>query len=510
MEETSAASRQSLDALRSTNPARWLTVFGPGAVIASLTIGSGELIFSSRGGALFGYRMLSVFLLVCLLKWGLTFVTARHLVLTGAHPFQRWMGLPGPRGWLPLVFLLLAVPAFPVFVSFHAGTLGTLLAALTGSREWLNGSAYLVWGLVILVAIGTLALTGGYRRLELVQLVVVALLLVSIVLAVILIRPDWGAMFKGVVTLPATSYPEWISKYPEVAARPVWVELATYVGVVGGSGYDYLAYCSFLREKRWGNAGSDTIVGEDKKDEGAGVWIRAPLIDCTISFTIVFVFSAVFVACGSEILAVHEQIPIGNNLLTLQAEFVAVVSPWLKPLYYAGAILAMGGTLYGTISVAPAILRELARALVPGGSPARQSNQLERSAVLWVCIGGLAVLVYKLVTARAAESPGLVALVTPANLFTGVFACGIICLLSVWADRRHLASELRPPVALTTLNIAGGILFLFLGVKGYWDHSGWWAIFIFLGTVVAGFIASLVLLRLKRKESHEQSNDWRA
>src|SRR5881296_1448089 len=77
------------DALCSRNPFAWLTIFGPGAVIASLTIGAGELIFSSRGGALFGYRLLWFFLLVLLLKWALVFVTARHMVLTGAHPFQR-------------------------------------------------------------------------------------------------------------------------------------------------------------------------------------------------------------------------------------------------------------------------------------------------------------------------------------------------------------------------------------------------------------------------------------
>ena len=44
----------------------WLRVFGPGAVIASLTIGTGELIFSTRGGALFGYRILFLFVIMLL------------------------------------------------------------------------------------------------------------------------------------------------------------------------------------------------------------------------------------------------------------------------------------------------------------------------------------------------------------------------------------------------------------------------------------------------------------
>ena len=41
--------------------ARWLAVFGPGAIIASLTIGTGELVFSSRAGALFGMDVLWLF-----------------------------------------------------------------------------------------------------------------------------------------------------------------------------------------------------------------------------------------------------------------------------------------------------------------------------------------------------------------------------------------------------------------------------------------------------------------
>src|SRR5262245_12054814 len=108
--------------LLSRNPLAWLTVFGPGVVIASLTIGAGEIIFSSRCGALFGYRLLWFFALILLFKWVLVFSTARHIVLTGGHPFERWMELPGPRGWFPLVLFVLAVISFPIWVCFHAGT----------------------------------------------------------------------------------------------------------------------------------------------------------------------------------------------------------------------------------------------------------------------------------------------------------------------------------------------------------------------------------------------------
>ena len=38
-----------------------LKFFGPGAIIASVTIGSGETVFASRGGALFVYALLWCF-----------------------------------------------------------------------------------------------------------------------------------------------------------------------------------------------------------------------------------------------------------------------------------------------------------------------------------------------------------------------------------------------------------------------------------------------------------------
>ena len=37
--------------------------------------------------------------------------------------------------------------------------------------------------------------------------------------------------------------------YPDIAAEPVWVETTRYVGVIGGAGFDYLAYTSFMRDK---------------------------------------------------------------------------------------------------------------------------------------------------------------------------------------------------------------------------------------------------------------------
>src|SRR5690606_11758609 len=60
---------------------------------------------------------------------------------------------------------------------------------------------------------------------------------------------------------------------------------------------------------------------------------------------------------------------------------------------------------------------------------------------------------------RASKPRLLLALLTPVKLFTGVLACGLICFLVIWMDRRFLPAVLQPPLAITTMNVLAGIVF---------------------------------------------------
>ncbi|MBM3878962.1 MAG: hypothetical protein FJ387_04485 [Verrucomicrobia bacterium] len=493
-----AAVRPPPPALMSRNPAGWVACFGPGAVLASLTIGSGELIFSARGGALFGYRLLFLFLVVLALKWGLVFATARHMVLTGVHPFERWMALPGPRGWLPGVFLVLAALGFPIWVGFHAGTLGSLVAWLTGTEPALGGAAHFAWGLGVLALVLGLVALGGYARLERIQLVIVGTLLGCVVVSLALLQPDWLELLGGVFVPRRLAYPDWAMAHAELVQRPVWVELATYAGVLGGGGYDYLAYTAYLRNKGWGRAGGPPASEADLRAMAGNAadpgrqWLRAPLVDCTLSFVVVLVFSAVFVACGALVLGPQRLVPSGSNLLTLQAQFVTGAGIWLKPLYFVGAFLAMFGTLYGTLEVGPPTLREIVRGWDAGGAAA-QGKRLRAWALAWSGLGGAVVLGASLVfhlVRGSGSPPALVVLLTPANLFTGVLACGLIAGLSWWADARFLPPALRMRWPLAALSGAGGVVFLALGIKGYWDHGGLVALGLLAGTIALGVMTA--------------------
>ena len=124
---------------------------------------------------------------------------------------------------------------------------------------------------------------------------------------------------------------------------------------------------------------------------------------------------------------------------------------------------------------------------------ARQATKLRFLAVSWAGLGGLVALVWTFFShlmMGGENPPGLIALLTPANLFTGVLACGLICLLATWADRRFLPAGLRPGPFFATLNVCAGIFFLALGVKGYWDHSDWTAFLILAATLAVGWVGA--------------------
>lgn len=518
----------------------WLRVFGPGAIMASLTIGTGELIFSTRGGALFGFHILFVFALTSLLKWSLVVSTSRHMVLTGVHPYERMLELPGPRGWLPIMLLLVAIAAMPVWISFHSGVIGNLITWLTGTHHVYHGGIDYLWGAGILAAVLILSVTGGYEVLEKTQTLVVLAMVVCAMLTLVLYRPDWLEMLFGF--LPhEMHYPEWLpDRYPAIAKHSVWLEVSRYVGVIGGAGFDYLCYTSWLREKSWGvlpGRATPQQLEEIAADPNHIVrkWIKAPIVDCAISFILVVVFSAVFVASGAMFLGPERIVPDEENFLNLQAKFVTQIHPWLLPLYVIGAFLTMIGTLYGTVEVACSIVDEIMLAIASNWTDVK-SKRARRAMICWCAGGAFLILGWLFVRQSSslvdvtppmativptddAQPPSseqttvetlkpvakprmLLAVMTPVNLLTGVMFCGVICMISIWMDQRWLPNPLKPPFVLTALNVIGGLLFIGIGAKGFWDSENRELTF---GIVGVMFVAALTVASMVRVGAHPRS-----
>ncbi|MBB76679.1 MAG: hypothetical protein CMJ75_19405 [Planctomycetaceae bacterium] len=559
---------------------------------------------------MFGYDILFPFMLISLLKWGLVFTMARHMVLSGVHPYRRMIDLPGPRGWFPLMLLLIGSLTTPIWTGFFPGILGNFTSQVTGTEGYFNGAVDYLWGGAFLAGILVLSASGGYSVLERVQIFIVGAMMICAVVSLFIYQPDWIDMLLGGILPRSFDYPDWVAdKYPIIAEKSVWVETSTYVGVIGGAGFDYLAYTSWLREKYWGRssagAASEQDLAQIAEDDQHSIrfWVRAPLVDCTLSFVLVVVFSAVFVALGAEELQPAHEVPTGDNFLDMQSRFITKIHSALYPLYAIGVYMTFVGTLYGTYEIGIAVCQEIVRALNPDVG-IRHAARLKKLTLTWCSCGAAVILVWsflhtyrggaipslskagftsqdaeqqensekavtvgalvtqietggpadniglrigdvivrfadteirnesdlqrqiisaaanaavevavvragqphkilKLTVRQASAGPRILEkILRPANFFTGVFACGLLCWLMPWVDRKFLPRPLRMSPLLIVLNIVAGSIFLFLGMKAYWDNhtpggvwyeNRWFSI----GTIVGmGLLAMLLAPRV--------------
>jgi Mn2+/Fe2+ NRAMP family transporter len=450
-----------------------LSFLGPGAVLAAATIGSGELVFGSRNGAVFGYWLAWCFVWAGVFKGIQVYTATRYLTLTGEHPMMRWREIPGPRGWFPLLLGTMSILVMPVAYSVIPKILSTLTNHWFGlSKEdphfavmsKLAASAFLLVCFLFFIL-------SSYSTLEKITLGLLLVMLFCISVAVVMtFRSPLGFLIG--ITLPQVpDYEPWVTKhYASFATRSPWEEVAVYLTAVGGGSYDYVGYVGMLREKCWGRSGFVSDAGrgenvlaqlEEKTDLAAAevrrarLWLRAPLIDCALSFSFVVVISLLFVILGAEILHPRQLIPDSSQLLTVQESFLTLIHPSLKILYGAAVLLTFFGTLYGAFSVYTWTVFETARAVWPNATQLRLKS-IQRYVLAYCVVGGLSLIWIDL-------EP--VAVITLVAVLGGAPTCAAWCFAMLWTDSRFLPAPLRMGRGLKVMTIVAGVVMAVLGIK---------------------------------------------
>lgn len=128
---------------------------GPGMILVGAIVGSGELIMTTKLGAVVGFSVLWFVIVSCVIKAVVQAELARHTISSGETFLETFNKLPGPRGrrpmWLTLGFV--CVMALAYFCGFLSQGLA---AEHLGDRVGL----YVAIGVI---AVGALALAVGRR-----------------------------------------------------------------------------------------------------------------------------------------------------------------------------------------------------------------------------------------------------------------------------------------------------------------------------------------------------------
>lgn len=459
--------------LRSRNWLALLAFFGPGAIMASVTITSGETLFASRGGAIFGYAMLWCLLGGAIMKGVQVYGGMRFLVVTGYHPMESWAHLPGPRSWCPILIGILSVVCFPFWLSGLPKMLGQIVNWISGLEKCENAQTIeRLWATFFIGVAVTITLLQTYRFLEKAETVVLVILLISVLAAVFASRPDWLAALTGAVKPAIPNYEPWVKEsYENVAQRRPWVEVITYMGALGGGTYDYLGYVGMLREKGWGMLRRTgrliplkqlkaSLPSDPAEVNKSRTWLRAPVADCSVSFTCVLIFTAAFLILGARILHPDRIIPDGTELFNHQARFLTQIHHSLLHVYQVGVFMAFFGTIAGAYEIYTRTTAECLRGIW------RSTREFPlRWVRMSVCIYTAAL---GLLLVWTVEDP--VKIVTIPALLGGVFTCGLWCFAVLWAEQRFLPKAYRMKRVLFVLTILAGVAMTTFGVIALYQH----------------------------------------
>ncbi|MEM8945657.1 MAG: Nramp family divalent metal transporter [Planctomycetota bacterium] len=390
---------------------RVAAVFGPAAIVASVAIGAGETIVVVRAGAWAGYGLLWLVLLSVLVKGVfVTYLLGRYTAVSGEPISHRLARLPGPRGWLLVVLILLEMAAAGPLWAAIARPCGDLLHFLLFSSEAATANAsqeifverYLTTAFIIAAALFSLVLT--YEKLERQQVIICGILVLGTIFGTLLVRPDFGAVLQG--TLTFGQLPQLPSWAPASARDNAALTLVTTFGYVGGSVLGYIVYASWISLHGWGLT-SHPQLEEIRRRAAAGQpgdylpndpelvsrvrTALAPLKwDVGCGAVVLWVVSASFMIAGAAVIypllesGKIDDAFAGWSLLTDQAFIWRNVHESLIWVYYLCVLIALWGTLQAFPEIYSRVIADFASAIWPSRSWCRKRIQIWSSAYVIV------------------------------------------------------------------------------------------------------------------------------
>ena len=360
-----------------------LAVFGPAAIVASVSIGAGETIVVVRAGAWARYGLLWLVLLSCVVKGVfVTYLLGRYTAVSGEHIGHRLVRLPGPRGWLlvvivalemigaPLVWVPIAKPCGDLF---HYLLQGVLPASIPEPvYENIITCAFIALALAFCLRL-------SYEKLEKQQILICSILVVGTIVGTLMVRPDLGEALLGTLRFgQVPEFPEWA---PRDAVDNPLLTMATAFAYVGGTVMSYVVYANWVGMRRWGMTAHPEIaalrerafahdaidylpddpaeVARVRKSVGPLRW------DVGMGAVVLFIVTAAFMVSGAAVLYPLQSTFDGWGLLTEQRHVWSNIHGSLIWIYYIAIVAALWGTLQALPEVYARVMQEFGQAIRP-------------------------------------------------------------------------------------------------------------------------------------------------
>jgi Mn2+/Fe2+ NRAMP family transporter len=272
-------------------------LLGPGFLWMVSAAGSGELLFTPRIGALYGYTLLWAMIAAVALKWSINREIGRYAVCTGRSVIDGFADLPGPKNWAIFVIL---VPQLFVAVTSIAGLAGSaataLVIALPGNIK--------MWTIIAICVSTALVVWGQFKSIERVATVLAIALGVASVIAAISVFPHGDKLAAGMI--------------PHITNEIKYEEVLPWLGFMLSGAAGLIWYSYWVREKGYGmksNSAPANTRQFTKADLGKlKKWIQQMTWDTTVAVAGTLIVTLSFLILGTELLMPKGLVPEENKV----------------------------------------------------------------------------------------------------------------------------------------------------------------------------------------------------
>jgi manganese transport protein len=419
---------------------------GPGIVLASSIVGSGEVIATTTLGAQVGYAALWIVLVSCAIKPVVQAELGRYTIVTGYTGLEGFNSVPGPRagvGWLVWAWAITVTLTLLQIGGMYGGVAQVLHALIPAIA--VNAWVAICLGITLAVLLG-----GGYSRIERFAMLKVGLFTMLTVCAavVLVLRP-------GAVSLPDLA--EGLSF--RLPAAGLVTAIAVF-GITGVGATELVMYPYWCVEK-----GYARFVGPREPDPAwaarARGWIRVMHLDIICSLVIYTMATIAFYLLGAGVLHRMGLVPAARDMVAVLSQiYTQTLGGWGLWLFYAGVIVTLYGTIFAATAAHSRMMADLVRVLgvFPRDDAEARARWRDRFVVLLATLPALFYWLFESPVRMVVAGGVAQALMLP-----------LIGFAAIYVRHAGLPRELQPSVATTAaLWISTAVM---LGFAGYYVVS---------------------------------------
>ena len=358
---------------------KYLSFFGPGAIVASLTIGQGQLIIGPQIGAWAGFALLWLISL-SIGSYVIAYVSCRFTMLSGINVMDLF-ATKTKKGWFNWIIIVIMLIFIPIFTASIMTTLGQAI-------QWIVGIGhYLIWGVSFCLLAGILVLLGRYKLLEHTQAFFVGILAIGALFSVFYIKPDLLEILPNYLLIGQNvpnSYPQWVDQVEGFSKTPIPLVMLGFLGTLNFTLITLIGYLGWIKVKKWGifkdqedpnnfseklfnsfkKNGKITYLPDDEKEiKKSRILLKPLLIDLSIAFIIVSIVSSAYMIAGKYLLGPQEILPSDVDLIKTQGIIFSNMASWLEPLFKISVFFALFGTVYAGFEAATRMLFETGKTI---------------------------------------------------------------------------------------------------------------------------------------------------